>query len=29
MKTVGGKYISNYGNLVEYPDNVVYCKVID
>lgn len=29
MKTAEGKYISNYGNLVEYPDNVVYCKVID
>jgi len=29
MKNVEGKYISNYGPLVEYPDNVVYCKVID
>lgn len=29
MKTVEGKYISNYGTLAEYPDNVVYCKVID
>ena len=29
MKTKEGKYICNYGTLVEYPDNVVYCKVID
>ena len=29
MKTAEGKYISNYGTLVEYPDNIVYCKVID
>jgi hypothetical protein len=29
MKTVEGKYISNYCTLAEYPDNVVYCKVID
>ena len=28
MKTVESKYISNYGTVVEYPDNVVYCKVI-
>ena len=29
MKTAEGKYISNYGSLMEYPDNIVYCKVID
>lgn len=29
METKEGRYISNYGNLVEYPNNRVDCLVIE
>ena len=29
MKTVEGRYISNYGNHVEYVDDEVMCVVVD